>query len=281
MSTSQQSLFDEAVALLDAGDTQALRGLLQANPELATARDPGNATLLVRLIDWPGHRPQAPDSARVLLEAGAEVDARRNDENGTALGGALCTQEVEVIRVLLEFGADVSAPLGWMPGTPFDLADHICQNLERQGDEPIVALAEMISQAAGRPIPSRVALGGTIPLLFVRDVDAGLKFYTERLGFRLDWSYDSDCGKYACVSRGKAEFHVTVCQCDDQRHLGNLWVRVAAGPVDPLYEEFQAAGVKILVEPTTRPYGFRELEIEDADGNRLTFAGPVPEERQT
>ena len=107
--------FQAAVDLVDSGDVAALRNLLDAHPDLATARDEGNAPLLIRLIDWPGHRPNAADTARVLLEAGAEVDARRDDENGTALGGALCTGEADVIKVLLDFGADIHAPCGWQP----------------------------------------------------------------------------------------------------------------------------------------------------------------------
>ena len=80
-------------------------------------------------------------------------------------------------------------------------------------------------------------------MLFVSDVDDGLKFYTDKLGFHIQWSFDkSPCGKYVSVSRGNVEFHVTVCMCEDKKHIGRLWVRVACGPVDPLFEEFKSAG---------------------------------------
>ena len=276
--TDRKPLFEKAVELVEAGEVDALRDLFQRMPDLAQARDDGEASLLIRLIDWPGHRPRAAESARVLLESGVDVEARRNETNGTALAGALCTEEIDVVSVLLEFGADIHAPLGWMPGTNLDLADRICQNLDRQGDEAIIKLSRLFSDAAGRTIPSRVPLGRTTPLVFVEDADKGIDFYKEKLGFHLDWSYDYADGKYACVSRGSAEFHVTVCSCDGQRHTGKLWVRVACGPVDPLFDEFSSKGVTILEEPKNRPYGMREFEIEDLDGNRLTFAGPIPPE---
>ena len=45
------SRFDAAVALLDASDVGGLQDLLETQPDLARARDGGNATLLIRLID--------------------------------------------------------------------------------------------------------------------------------------------------------------------------------------------------------------------------------------
>ena len=71
--------FDAATALIDSGDTAGLKQLLADHPDLVNSRGEDNLPLIVHLIDWPGHRPNASETARVLLEAGAEVDARRND----------------------------------------------------------------------------------------------------------------------------------------------------------------------------------------------------------
>lgn len=266
--------FDAAVELLDAGEVKNLQLLLARESDLATARDYGNATLLIRLIDWPGHRPLAADSARLLLEAGAEVDARRDERNGTALAGALCTEEVDLLRVLIEFGADIQAPCGWQDGNVLELADRICQNLERAGEPVVKTIAALFGDAAGRPIPSRVPLGGTTPLLFVDDVPEGIRYYGDNLGFHLNWEYnESKCeDQYASISRGGAEFHITNCLCDDRRHIGRLQVRIAAEPIDPLFLEIRDR-VQVREEPVNRSYGLREFEIEDPWGNRLVFFG--------
>lgn len=150
---SAQTPFQSALACLNSGDVDELQRLLQQHPGLADERDETHATLLIRLIDWPGHRPRAAESAKSLLEAGADVDARRNAENGTPLSGALCTEEVDVIRILLEHGADIHAPCGWQPGTVLDLARGICENQDRVDDENTAEIAEIFTNATGRRIP--------------------------------------------------------------------------------------------------------------------------------
>lgn len=115
-----------ALELIDSGDYHELRAHLIRHPELAKFRDETNATLLIRLIDYPGNRPNAGKTARTLLGAGCEVDARRDSKNGTALSGALSTGETDVARVLLEFGANFRAKLGFREGDIVDMAIELC-----------------------------------------------------------------------------------------------------------------------------------------------------------
>lgn len=268
----QHDHYNTAVDHLDSGDVEALRTLLTEHPDLANARGEENAPLIIRLIDFPGHRPNAAESARALLDAGAEVDARRDNENGTALGGALSTSEVDVIRVLLEGGADIHAPCGWRDGTVLDFADKICEDETRLGDSPVNEVARIFSEASGRPVPKTAPIGRPTPLLFVKDVDEGMTYYREKMGFSVDWSFESDCDdRYAGISRGGTEFHMTVCLCDDRGHVGKLDTRISCDDIDRLYEELKSKGVTIRDEIGDRPWGFREFETEDPDGNRFTF----------
>lgn len=272
--------FEKAVALLESGDVEQLASLLKDHVGLAHARDEGNATLLIRLIDWPGYRPRSAESAKALVDAGVEIDARRDDDNGTALAGALCTKEIDIVEVLVQHGADLTAPLGWTHGTNFELADRICQDLGRQRDDKIKKLAKLISDASGKNVPTRAPFGGTIPLLFVKDVKTATEYYTTQLGFHVDWAQQEngeDC--YLGISRGGTEFHLTACACSDDRHTGKLWVRVECDRIDDLFAELDAAGVNITTPPLNQPWGFRELEIEDPDGNRLTFYGPATDDK--
>ena len=96
--------FDEAVAALDVGDLERLRGLIASDPSLVHARsnlEPPyhyftGATLLHHLAGNPdrgrfeGKRPPLPANtvalARVLLDAGADVEASTLGPNGGTLG---------------------------------------------------------------------------------------------------------------------------------------------------------------------------------------------------
>jgi ankyrin repeat protein len=95
--------FADALAALDAGDVERLRALLGAHPELVQARtnlDPRNgyfagATLLHHVAGnpWRDHKLPANivDIARVLLEAGADVNAETLGPNGGTTMALLVT----------------------------------------------------------------------------------------------------------------------------------------------------------------------------------------------
>jgi uncharacterized protein len=103
---------------IQAGDLDRLRRLLAEHPGLATARlgddRPGGMTrtLLLVATDWPGHFSNGPATVALLVEAGADVNARfgggRHDE--TPLHWAASSDDVEVLDALLDLGADIEAP---------------------------------------------------------------------------------------------------------------------------------------------------------------------------
>ncbi|SOD03407.1 Ankyrin repeat [bacterium JGI 053] len=97
--------FPEALAALDAGDAVRLRAILAADPSLATARtnlDPPYgyftaATLLHHVAGNPGRDARLPanvvEIARLLLDAGAEVNASTLGPNGGTTLGLLVTSK--------------------------------------------------------------------------------------------------------------------------------------------------------------------------------------------
>src|SRR3954451_11162209 len=100
-----------AVEAVRAGDLTALRRLLADHPELARAglMTVGGRTLLHVATDWPGHRPNVGAIVRVLVEAGADVDAAgpgRHPE--TPLHWAASSDDLEALDALLDCGADVN-----------------------------------------------------------------------------------------------------------------------------------------------------------------------------
>jgi ankyrin repeat protein len=118
-------------AAILSGDVPALADLLAAEPDLAVTMVRGRTPLHV-VTDWPGYFPNGPQVARLLIDAGAQVDARGADGTGeTPLHWAASSDDADVARVLIDAGADIEAADGSI-GTPLDNAvGYGCWNVAR------------------------------------------------------------------------------------------------------------------------------------------------------
>jgi ankyrin repeat protein len=115
-----------AVAVTEAihsGDLPALERLLREHPGLATARlgdeDPDgmSRTLLHVATDWPGHFLNSAATVALLIEAGADVNARFHGPHAeTPLHWAASSNDVEALDALLDGGADIDADGGVIGG---------------------------------------------------------------------------------------------------------------------------------------------------------------------
>ncbi len=116
----------DAIAAIRAGDIATLQRLLADNPSLAASKLGGVAkgrTPLHVVADWPGYFPNGPQVVRMLIEAGADPNARDPDKPGseTPLHWAASSDDVDVAKALIDGGSDVEAPNGSI-GTPLDNA---------------------------------------------------------------------------------------------------------------------------------------------------------------
>ncbi len=103
------------VEAIHAGDVDAVRRLLDEYPGLAGARlgnppegsDPGMTRSLLHVVtDWPGHYPNGAAMVGVLVEAGADVNARfTGPHTETPLHWAASSDDVDVLDALLDAGA--------------------------------------------------------------------------------------------------------------------------------------------------------------------------------
>lgn len=82
------------------GNVEALRGLLQRDPGLARDRLPGGTTALHVAARHPA-------AVRLLLEHGADANARDIGDNASPLHVAASNRILESVRLLLDAGADV------------------------------------------------------------------------------------------------------------------------------------------------------------------------------
>lgn len=125
------------------GDTNALAELLKQEPDLAREKVAAGTTGLHLAI-------RHPDALRLLLQNGADPNARDEGDNASALHFAAAQKHIESVRVLLDAGADVHGAgdlhlgnvIGWAAG---------------KGNEAVVDL--LLARGARHHIFSAMALG--------------------------------------------------------------------------------------------------------------------------
>lgn len=127
--STEDPLAIATVNAIHTGDTAALKRLLAEHPGLATVRlgddDPQgmSRTLLHVVTDWPGHFTNGAATVALLIEAGAEVNARfSGPHDETPLHWAASCNDIQVLNALLDGGADIEATGSVIDGGP-PLAD--------------------------------------------------------------------------------------------------------------------------------------------------------------
>ncbi len=117
--SAPSEIAEAVVAAIHSGDIAALRRLLADHPGVASAPLGGrykSRTPLHTVTDWPGYFPNGPEIVRLLVEAGADPNARQAGEE-TPLHWAASSDDWHVAAALIDAGADINAPDGSI-GTP-------------------------------------------------------------------------------------------------------------------------------------------------------------------
>lgn len=118
------------------------------------------------------------------------------------------------------------------------------------------------------------------PILNVKDVEASLRFYTDKLGFTIPWRFDDDDGKayVAQVDRQGSAF-ILAKTWPEKVGKGLIFISLNTEPptreagtaaLDALRAEFEARGVQVK----DGSWGYRLLVVDDLDGNQLLFNYP-------
>ena len=96
-------------------------------------------------------------------------------------------------------------------------------------------------------------------------------FYTEGLGFEVDWEHRFEPGfpVFTQLTRDGLSLFLS-------EHAGDCQVGGAAyfvvDDVDALFRNIRSRGVTPAEPPSDTPWGTREMTVLDPDGNRLRFA---------
>jgi len=130
----------------------------------------------------------------------------------------------------------------------------------------------------GLPVASTKNLVSITPFFIVKDLQASIKFYRERLGFQLDFQGPEPDVYYARVSRDGIgimlkTISAEVLPCPN--HTRHAWARWDAyiHTLDPdvLFDEFRQHDVRFVKDLSFIDAGLWGFEIADADGYVLAF----------
>lgn len=116
-----------------------------------------------------------------------------------------------------------------------------------------------------QPAPGMPFLWQILPELPLDDVPAGVAYYCDVLGFKINYS-QNDLG---VMFRDKITL-LLIARTERHQGIGSAYVYV--DNVDALCGELKAKGAKVQGEPVSRPWGLRDFAVLDLEGNRITFA---------
>ena len=116
------------------------------------------------------------------------------------------------------------------------------------------------------PTPPEVDCEMQHPALPVRDVAAAVEFYTQRLGFKLGFTF-GDPPSIAGVSLGNVQVFLE----QGTPNPAGCGVYFVVGDADELYEFQRRSGVEVVEPPGDRHYGLRDYRVRDLHGYSLSF----------
>ncbi|MCX6381878.1 MAG: VOC family protein [Armatimonadetes bacterium] len=117
---------------------------------------------------------------------------------------------------------------------------------------------------------SRARLAQVMPVLPVLDVQAGVRYYTENLGFALRFQDTPDFPHYAVLERDSVTLHLQ--WHDPSEFEAGQMYRFVVDDVDSLFAEYSDKGVfhdQTALRDTD--WGTREFAFFDRDHNGLVF----------
>ena len=114
-----------------------------------------------------------------------------------------------------------------------------------------------------------------VPALRITDYAASRGYYTDGLGFRIDWEhrFEPHFPVFMQVTRDGMSIYLTEHAGDCR--VGGL-VHLFVADVDAWYAEFRGKGVTVEEAPNEGIEGLRMMTVRDPDGNQLRIATRLP-----
>jgi catechol 2,3-dioxygenase-like lactoylglutathione lyase family enzyme len=104
----------------------------------------------------------------------------------------------------------------------------------------------------------------------VHDIEKALTFYVDKLGFQLGWKWGTPL-THANVCRDSISLDLVALPAE---RCGTAMAYVQLSGVDAYFSELKGRNVEVS-DLGDRPYGMRDFEVVDPNGNRLAFGEPA------
>jgi catechol 2,3-dioxygenase-like lactoylglutathione lyase family enzyme len=139
---------------------------------------------------------------------------------------------------------------------------------------------DLMTDGPGQTTP-RPILNAIEAQLFVANIKTSCDFYTNKLGFAIEFLY-GDPPYYGQVVRDNARINLRlVCEpvfagdIRQREHLLSASITVAtANEIKQLFQSYRAAGVLFHQALKNEPWGAATFVVSDPDENLILFAGP-------
>lgn len=114
------------------------------------------------------------------------------------------------------------------------------------------------------------------PIFCVKDVEASLRFYIDKLGFTSPWSFDEKGKVFVAQVERQGCAIILSSQWPDKIGKGLLFISLNVDPPTPQAEIAALDELRAELESKGAPvkegwWGYRLLVIDDPDGNQLFF----------
>lgn len=112
-------------------------------------------------------------------------------------------------------------------------------------------------------------LVGAATVFTVRDMAASLAYYRDKLGFDVTFQYGEPVF-YVCLCRDEVSVHLRAAREPDWV-AGHGALCIFVEDVDAVHAELVGRGARVVKPPQDYPYGMRDFDVADLDGNTLVF----------
>jgi catechol 2,3-dioxygenase-like lactoylglutathione lyase family enzyme len=116
------------------------------------------------------------------------------------------------------------------------------------------------------------------PVLHVKDVEASLRFYVNRLGFASPWRYEEEGKAHVAQVERQGCALILADTWPEKIGKGLMFISITEtreaqiAALDALRAELEAKGVSVK----EGSWGYQLLVVDDPDGNQIFFNYPKP-----